>query len=421
MNNIQKYNDLLLNRLSLIFLLSVISISNLLGQTTESTTVTEILDSRIYDVPKIHWEPSKDQGDIKGLFYTTIPFKGKETRVFAYLGIPKSDKKLPAMVLVHGGGGTAFHEWVKIWNDRGYAAIAMSLEGHMPNEEGKGKHRHEYSGPKRTGRFDDIEKPVKEQWMYRAVTDAILGHTLLASFPEVDANRIGITGISWGGIISSLISGVDTRFKCAMPVYGAGFLYNSKGHFGDHGDASEAFIEKKKFWDPSHQFKNGNIPTLWVNSDSDGHFSLNITSDSYKITSNHAYMSIHPGMAHGHLKGWDIKIVPELYAFADHILKAEGANLTQITEQPKGRRSVMTYASEKAITKASIYYLKEPLTYRRVEGEKHPKPGTWIVKEAKINQNKKSVKIKLPKDCKTYYVNLEDERGFISSSVLIEL
>jgi len=69
------------------------------------------LDSRIYDVPKIHWEPSKDQGNIKGLFYTTIPFKGKETRVFVYLGIPKSDKKVPAMVLVHGGGGTAFHEW----------------------------------------------------------------------------------------------------------------------------------------------------------------------------------------------------------------------------------------------------------------------------------------------------------------------
>lgn len=29
------------------------------------------------------------------------------------------------MVLVHGGEGTAFAKWVRLWNERGYAAIAM--------------------------------------------------------------------------------------------------------------------------------------------------------------------------------------------------------------------------------------------------------------------------------------------------------
>ena len=33
------------------------------------------------------------------------------------------------MVLVHGGGGTAFKEWVEKWNARGYAAISIAVEG----------------------------------------------------------------------------------------------------------------------------------------------------------------------------------------------------------------------------------------------------------------------------------------------------
>ena len=212
--------------------------------------LVDSLDSTIYEVPEIYWKPSLDIGDIKAVFYKTLPFKGKETCAFAYIGIPKSDKPVPAMVLVHGGGGKAFYEWVKLWNDRGYAAISMSLEGHMPDSAGNGKHIHEYSGPKRVGRFDDVDLPLEEQWMYHAVSDIILGHSLLASFPEIDANRIGITGISWGGILSSLVSGIDSRLKCAMPVYGAGYLYESKGHFGNHGDKTPDFIEKKEILGP---------------------------------------------------------------------------------------------------------------------------------------------------------------------------
>ena len=39
---------------------------------------------------------------------------------------------MPGIVLVHGGGGVPFASWVKMWNDRGYAAIAMSVTGDFP-------------------------------------------------------------------------------------------------------------------------------------------------------------------------------------------------------------------------------------------------------------------------------------------------
>src|SRR5206468_7943210 len=86
-------------------------------------------------VPHADPVPSLDKGEIKAFFYDGLAYQGHATRVFAYVGIPpgaNSKSKVPGMVLVHGGGGTAFPEWVRIWNERGYAAIAMDLEGHAP-------------------------------------------------------------------------------------------------------------------------------------------------------------------------------------------------------------------------------------------------------------------------------------------------
>lgn len=379
-----------------------------------TTPLGEMLDSRVTQAPKMHRFPELDQGAVQAIYYETLPYQGKETRAFAYIGIPESEGPVPAMVLVHGGGGKAFSEWVKIWNDRGYAAISISLEGHMPNKQGAGKIRHEYSGPVRVGRFDDAELPLQEQWMTHAVSDVMLAHSLLRSLPEVDADRIGVTGISWGGILSSLVSGVDDRFKCAMPVYGAGFLYESHGHF------KSVQTDAQKFWDPARHFASSSMPTLWVNGDSDGHFSVNITSHSFKVTEGHAWMTIHPGMAHGHPPGWDPKRVPEIYAFADQILKAKTPSLGRITQQPSGRGMKLSYESVVPVLEATVYYLNEPLTYYATTG-KHDRPGKWLTLSAEIDADTKLVSADLPESCQTYYVNLKDSRGYLISSVLVEL
>jgi hypothetical protein len=51
---------------------------------------------------------------IRPIFYEAMPYKGRATTVFAWIGLPspsvkvtdsKSNAKVPAMVLVHGGGG----------------------------------------------------------------------------------------------------------------------------------------------------------------------------------------------------------------------------------------------------------------------------------------------------------------------------
>src|SRR4051812_3102126 len=66
--------------------------------------------------PAVTWADA--DGPLRKLYYEGEPRGGKPTRVFAYLAKPaKVDGRLPAVVLVHGGGGKAFPEWAKLWAD----------------------------------------------------------------------------------------------------------------------------------------------------------------------------------------------------------------------------------------------------------------------------------------------------------------
>jgi len=101
------------------------------------------------------------------------------------------------VVCAHGGGGTAFPEWVRKWNSNGYAAIAMDLEGHLPGSHFFGvegnfplEQGHPNAGPKRISWFGDIALPDNEQWFYHAVADVIRANSLLRSFPEINPKKM---------------------------------------------------------------------------------------------------------------------------------------------------------------------------------------------------------------------------------------
>ena len=89
--------------------------------------------------PAIHAaEGFKTDGDVHAIFYDALPWNGKPTRAFAWIGLPaKREGKVPGMVLIHGGGGTAYKEWVQKWNDQGFAAISIAVEGQTDATEKK--------------------------------------------------------------------------------------------------------------------------------------------------------------------------------------------------------------------------------------------------------------------------------------------
>lgn len=145
---------------------------------------------------------------VQAIFFEGVPYRGNPNKVFAYYGLPgrdsqsQRDQKFPGVVLIHGGGGTAFANWVKLGNSRGYAAITMDVCGCVPVGTYGNWQRHADGGPPGwDASFAQIDEPVEDQWQTHAVSAVLLAHSLLRSMPEVNSDCIGVTGISWGGYL----------------------------------------------------------------------------------------------------------------------------------------------------------------------------------------------------------------------------
>lgn len=227
--------------------------------------------------PEFAWQDI--ESSVRSLSYAGESYQGKPTRVFAYYASPGTlqanillDRDLPAVVLVHGGGGTAFREWAELWAKRGYAAIAMDLAGYRPHE-GVNQHQRENrtrlaeGGPDQGDdeKFGSIDKEAEQQWPYHAVANVIRAHSLIRSFASVDADRTAVTGISWGGYLTCIVAGVDNRFKAAVPVYGCGFLHENSAWLDRLGRMSPEQRDRwVKLWDPSQYLPAVSMPILFV-------------------------------------------------------------------------------------------------------------------------------------------------------------
>jgi len=354
---------------------------------------------------------------VRALFYRGEPYQGAPTRVFAWLGLPvvPPGTTVPAMVLVHGGGGTAFASWVQRWTARGYAAIAMDCCGALPRKvlsdgkEGKEWQRNPQGGPRGWGGFDQIDAPRTDQWTYHAVAAAILAHSLLRAQPMVDPGRIGLTGISWGGYLTCLIASNDARFRFAVPVYGCGFTNEHTFAPSVLGLGAERARRWMQWWDPSSYLARAAMPFCWITGSNDFAYTFNALQKSYRLPSGPRTLAIRLRMPHGH--GDAGEAPPEVFAFADSMLK-QGEALVRITGQ--GRSGAAVWASHAAVRPLA----KAELCWTADHG---PWPARLWQAVAADTSVKGLVTATLPAGCTVYYLNLFDDRGCVVSSEHEEL
>jgi dienelactone hydrolase len=351
-----------------------------------------------------------EQG-VRALFFEGLPWRGKPTRVFAWYGVPphKDGEKLPAVVLVHGGAGTAFADWVRLWNARGYAAIAIDTCGSVPISEGrdeKWKH-HDLGGPP-CWVLDQVNWPIEDQWNYHAVADVILANSLLRSFPEIDTTRIGLTGISWGGYLTDIITSIDRRFRFAVPVYGCGFLGEDSAWAAELAKMKPEDEHKwLALWDPSVYLPRVTMPMLWVDGTNDFAYPLDSLRKSYLLPKGPRTISMHVRMEHGYAPA---EPPEEIHAFADYYLKS-GAPLLRIDDVIKRKGEVVTvkYKSATPVIKAVLNYTLETTEWKK---------RLWSAAPAELDAAKHQVKATLPAGATAYYIDVIDERNLIVSSVL---
>jgi len=348
---------------------------------------------------------------VRAVFFQGLPYQGRQTRVFAWIGLPEvaPGARVPGVVLIHGGGGTAFDSWVRRWTARGYAAIAMDTCGCVPKGSYGKWERHDLGGPPGWGGWDQIDHPREEQWTYHAVADAILAHSLLVSLPEVDPSRSGVTGISWGGYLTCIVAGVDSRFKFAVPVYGCGFTNEhtfaaSVNRLGPDGSA-----RWMRWWDPSVYLPHAAMPIGWVTGSNDFAYTFNALQKSYRLPAGPRTLCIRLRMPHGH--GDAGEGPQEIFTLADSILK-QGVALARLTGQGRdGNQVWATFDSQCEIKKAELNVTRDL--------GKWP-DRKWDALPAQLDATGR-VTATLPEGTTVYYLNVFDARDCVVSTEHEEL
>jgi dienelactone hydrolase len=177
-------------------------------------TVTGTVERDNVTIEKLHFQSRP------GLYVTGNLYRAK-----------KAEGKLPAILYVcgHSGRGrdgnkTAFQDHGMWFASNGYICLIIdSLQlGEVP-----GVHHGTYGIRNENYALQKAEVENRWWWQARGYTPAgvecwngIRAIDYLVSRPDVDAERIGVTGISGGGAATIWIAAADERVKVAVPVSG---------------------------------------------------------------------------------------------------------------------------------------------------------------------------------------------------------
>lgn len=173
----------------------------------------------------------------------------------------KEGKKYPVILNIHGGPrgvfGSVFHHEMQLWANSGYFVIYSNPRG----SDGRGE------------KFANLYGTYGD-WDYVNLME--FTDECLKRYPDMDADRMGVTGGSYGGYMTNWIIGKTDRFKaaCAQRSISNWITYEGTGDIsywfneGEHGATIE---NAEKLWDisPMKFADKAKTPTLFIHSDQD--------------------------------------------------------------------------------------------------------------------------------------------------------
>lgn len=376
-----------------------------------------------------------DCSGIQAITYDGADFLGKKTKVFAHIGFPtKVNKPVPAVVLVHGGGGHPIDVWIRRWNERGYAAISMDTTGffpttridpaeYLPNRDDGLSWRYErglhapfteegyIAGPDNAYAHDGL-LPLENQWTYQALVAVLLAHNILRNDSRIDNEKIGICGISWGSVLASTAICFDRRYAFAVPIYGSGYLGSNLSMIGAYYRSPAMFP-----WLAERYLHELTMPILWLCWNDDSAFSIHSNSLSYLDTKDgnpNTSLSIRHQIGHSHWCGYRL---PESYWFADAVINGEALPKVDAAY----RDGNVEYSCSVPTKRVRLFYIDSHMTYtknnrRDPEKEMHSMTQEWNIMEL----DPTSHSAVLPDGIVGRYIEFTLENGIVISTPYFE-
>ena len=249
--------------------------------------------------------------EIFDVYYLSEVYGGVDVVIHALLVKPNSSGPFPALVLIHGTNGTCY-------TMLSYA-MKLAREGFVvlaPTTPGRGKSSR-FPPCTRDNIVNSTLSP-KRAYYYHCVVATIKAISLLQSLDFVKASKIGVSGVSMGGIITFITSTIDPRVKVAIPIVAsgeydvlirAGTLANLMIPEQTSINSSEA-TNTIKYFDVIAYAAKLSKPTLMLVSTNDEFFTLNAINDTFTALQCEKALNIAPN--HGHFKiftGWEESVI----------------------------------------------------------------------------------------------------------------
>jgi len=166
-----------------------------------------------------------------------------ESEVFAIIAAPKAAGKHPGLLVLHGGGGSAEVDKAMAWAQRGYVAVAPDMPG-IGNPEQLTHTKGAWDGLKYgEGRWT-ADPEAGASILVDAVGSAMKALELLRAQPDVNPDRIGVVGISWGGYVTTMVCGLaGSKVQAGFSIFGCGF-YELTSAWGNLKKLPEAELDR---------------------------------------------------------------------------------------------------------------------------------------------------------------------------------
>lgn len=200
-------------------------------------------------------EKTEEGVRVTEMFFAGAPFNGQPTRIYGFYCRPEKDGKYPGVLEIHGNGLKTLGPGAGIeYAKNGFCCFVMDWAGKMGEYYRKVPRRPPYSEFEAAGKMlrflTEEEKkqthPVKTglrlidpaaDSIRNGVLFARRAAMLLKSRPEVDPDKLCVSGMSAGGHLTLLILGVEPSFKVAAVKYGNAFIRDLPDYFGSSRSA----------------------------------------------------------------------------------------------------------------------------------------------------------------------------------------
>ncbi|CAN5863505.1 hypothetical protein BH18ACI4_BH18ACI4_28730 [soil metagenome] len=237
----------------------------------------------------------------------------KDIEIFALFSYPKDGKMLPAYVWNQGGLGQATTHWTERGAKRGYAVLCIDFP--MPGYRSTG----DYPIVSGLELGDDPRKAP----IYHGTVALLKAVSYLESRPEVDKNRIGMAGMSWGGFYTTLMVGLDPRLKVGSSMFGTGSLHLGNIWWDGQGwdtKRDKAFRERwRQTLDPAWRLQDRKVPLAWITGTNDWFYWMPALMQSYQMAAGRKHLSLLPNWDHSFTGNFGT----QTFAWLDVHLKGE--------------------------------------------------------------------------------------------------